>query len=133
MNFFIIIEKAAVDDVTMHDPAPRTNVDADLHDGTTARPDDFTLQAPGDTGLIEDLHAVGGSVDVQVEALATALTGDVEEKSVADAGRRDSGTTSEEASQEPKHHDLLARTCALADRKNSASGVDSTACSEIAS
>jgi hypothetical protein len=64
-------------DFTTHDLSTRTDVDADLHAGTTARPDNLTLQPPGNTRLVEDLQTVSGPVDMQVKAFAAMVALDI--------------------------------------------------------
>jgi hypothetical protein len=67
----------------MDDLSRCANVKPDVHDRATLRPYHLALQAPGYTGLVEDLHAVSSPVDMQMKAFAAPLTLDVEEETVS--------------------------------------------------
>jgi hypothetical protein len=75
-----------MNDFSMDDPSIGTNIDADLHTCATACSDDLSLQPPGDARLVENLQAVGGSVDMQVKALAATVTLDIQEKPISHGG-----------------------------------------------
>jgi hypothetical protein len=70
-------------DLAMDNLATRRKVNADLQVCAAARPHDLALQPPGDAWLVEDLHAVGGAIDVQMKALAASFAFDIQEKAVS--------------------------------------------------
>jgi hypothetical protein len=90
----------------MHDLPTCGDIDAHLDRRTTARADDLTLQPPGGPRLIENLQAIRGAVNVQVEALATAAALDVQEEPFRERGSLSGVATSEQAPKESQH-DIL--------------------------
>jgi hypothetical protein len=90
----------------MHRVSAGADIDAHQHDRPTTRPDDFALQAPSDTGLIEDLQTIRGPVDMEMEALAAAVAHKIEEKSGSQVGGWAGGTTPKQASEEAEHRHL---------------------------
>jgi hypothetical protein len=82
------------------------DVDTNLQAGATLCPYDLALQPPGDARLVEDLQAIGGSIDVQMKALAALFTCNIQEETVPYSRRFRGGNTTEQASKESTHDDL---------------------------
>jgi hypothetical protein len=93
-------------DLTMHKLPARADVDTHLQTCTTARTNDLPLQPPDDARLVEDLHAIGRSIDVQMKALAAPFTFNVQEKPVSNCRRLRCGDTAEQAPKEFTHGNL---------------------------
>jgi hypothetical protein len=102
-----------VNDLAMHHLPSWADVDANLQVCATSRSHDLALQPPGDTCFVEDLHAIGGPIDVQMKALATPFTFNIQEKAVPYCRRAWCLSTAEQASKESAHDDLQ-RSCQLA-------------------
>jgi len=93
-------------DVTLYHLPAWTDVDPNLQARATSPPHDLALQPPGHTRLVENLQAVGSAIDMEMKALAAALTLDIEEKTVSKARSWWARCTAEQAPKEPAHDDL---------------------------
>ena len=105
-------QEAAARDLAMHDLPAGADVDSNLQADATLRPHDLALQAPGDARLVEDLQAIGGTIDMEMKALAASVTGDIQEEVVPHSRRWCCGSTAEQASKESTHNDPQ-RACNL--------------------
>jgi hypothetical protein len=101
-------------DLTMHQLATRADVDTDLQTCTTAGSNDLPLQPPDDARLVEDLHAIGRSIDVQMKAFAAPFTFNVQEEPISNCRRSRCGATAEQAPKEFTHGNLQP-ACKLPD------------------
>jgi hypothetical protein len=71
----------------MHNLPTRADVDTDLQARATSHPDDLALEPPDDAGLVEDLQAIGRSIDMQMKALAAPFTFNIQEEAVPNCRR----------------------------------------------
>jgi hypothetical protein len=85
---------------------PWADVNPNLQARATLCPYDLALQPPGHARLVEDLQAIGGSIDMQMKALAALFTCKIQEEAVSYSRRSRGGSTTEQASKESVHHDL---------------------------